>query len=75
MKTHGAEVQLYSLNSALYWRGVVNAKPWAALVPEVTRYPLYSRLGGPQSSSGRVRKMWPPTGIRLPERPVPSESL
>ena len=28
----------------------------AALSPEKTRYPLYRRLGGPQSRSGRVRK-------------------
>ena len=30
------------------------------LTPEKTRYPLYSRLGGPQGWSGRVRKISPP---------------
>ena len=29
----------------------------AALPPGKTRYPLYRRLGGPQSRSGRVRKI------------------
>ena len=28
-----------------------------------TRYPLYRRLGGPQSRSGRVRKTSPPPGF------------
>jgi len=28
-----------------------------ALLPEKTRYPLYTRLGGPQSRSGQVRKI------------------
>jgi hypothetical protein len=32
----------------------------AALPPGKTRYPLYSRLGGPQGRSGRVRKISPP---------------
>ena len=35
----------------------------AALPPGKTRYPLYSRLGGPQSRSGRVRKISPPPGF------------
>ena len=35
----------------------------AALPPEKTRYPLYSRLGGPQGRSGRVRKISPPPGF------------
>ena len=35
----------------------------AALVPGMTRYPLYRRLGGPQSRSGRVRKISPPPGF------------
>ena len=29
----------------------------AALLPGVTRYPLYRRLGGPQGWSGHVRKI------------------
>jgi hypothetical protein len=39
------------------------------------RYPFYRRVGGPQCRSGRVRKIWPPTGIRLPDRPARSKSL
>ena len=35
----------------------------AALPPGKTRYPLYRRLGGPQSRSGRVRKISPPPGF------------
>jgi len=35
----------------------------AALRPEMTRYPLYRRLGGPQGRSGRVRKISPPPGF------------
>ena len=47
----------------------------AALPPRKTRYPLYGRLGGPQSQSGQVRKISPPTGIRSPDRSARSESL
>jgi hypothetical protein len=35
----------------------------AALPPGKTRYPLYTRLGGPQSRSGRVRKISPLPGL------------
>jgi hypothetical protein len=35
----------------------------AALPPGKTRYPLYRRLGGPKSRSGRVRKISPPPGF------------
>jgi len=35
----------------------------AALPPRKTRYPLYRRLGGHQSQSGRVRKIRPPPGF------------
>ena len=35
----------------------------AALPPGKTRYPLYRRLDGPQSRSGRVRKISPPPGF------------
>ena len=35
----------------------------AALPPGETRYPLYRRLFGPQSRSGQVRKISPPTGF------------
>jgi len=45
----------------------------AALPPGKTRYPLYRRLGGPQSRSGQVRKISSPTGIRSPTvQPVAS---
>jgi hypothetical protein len=40
-----------------------------------TRYPLYRGMNGLQVSSGRARKISPPTGIRSPARPVRSESL
>jgi hypothetical protein len=35
----------------------------AALPPEMTRYPQYRRLGGPQGRSGRVLKFSPPPGF------------
>ena len=35
----------------------------AVLPPGKTRYPLYSRLGGPQGRSGQVRKNSPPPGF------------
>ena len=35
----------------------------AALPPGKSRYPLCRRLGGPQSRSGRVRKISPPQGF------------
>jgi hypothetical protein len=51
----------------------------AALFPGKTRYPLNTRLDGPQSRSRRVRKITPPphthTEIRSPDSPVRSEPL
>jgi hypothetical protein len=35
----------------------------AALPPGKTRYPLYRRLGGPQSRSRQVRKISLPSGF------------
>ena len=35
----------------------------AALPPEMTRYPLYRKLGGPQARSGRMRIISPPPGF------------
>ena len=35
-------------------------RPGRALPPGKTRYPLYRRLGGPQSRSGRVENLAPP---------------
>ena len=40
-----------------------------------TQYPLYRKLGGPQGRFGQVQKISPPTGIRSPDRPAPSQSL
>jgi hypothetical protein len=37
--------------------------------------PLYMRLGGPQSQSGQVQKISPPTRIRFPDHPARGESL
>jgi hypothetical protein len=51
------------------------SRPNHTLPPGKTRYPLYRRLGGPQSRSGKVRKISPPTGIRSPDRPARSQSL
>ena len=34
-----------------------------SLPPRKTRYPLYKRLGGPQSQSGQVQKILPPSGF------------
>ena len=47
----------------------------AVIAPGKSQYPLYRWLGGPQSWSGRVRKLSPHTGIRSPDRPACSESL
>jgi hypothetical protein len=35
----------------------------AALLPGMTRYPLYRRLGKPQGRSGRMLKISPPPGF------------
>ena len=51
-----------SLNSALDGVGGQRHAP-AALAPGKTWYPLCRRLGGPQSRSGRVRKISPPPGF------------
>jgi hypothetical protein len=34
-----------------------------ALLPVMTQYPLYKRLGGPQGGPGRVRKISPTPGF------------
>ena len=48
----------FSLTSALIGEGG-QRHALAALTPGKTRYPLYRRLGEPQSPSGRVRKISP----------------
>ena len=47
-----------SLTSALDRVGGQRHAP-TALLPGKTRYPLFRRLGGPQSLSGRMRKISP----------------
>ena len=47
---------------------------FALLQGRDTQYLLYRRLSGPQSQSGRVWKISPPTGYRPPHRPPSSES-
>jgi hypothetical protein len=39
------------------------SRPGRSLPPGKTRYPIYSRLGGPQGRSGHVRKISPPPGF------------
>jgi hypothetical protein len=39
------------------------SRPGLSLPSGKTRYPLYRRLGGPQSRSGQVRKILPPPGF------------
>jgi len=57
----------------MWW--MANATPRPLYPPGKTRYPLYRRLGEPQTRSGQVRKISPPTGIRSPDRPARRESL
>ena len=63
-----------SLTSALYGAGGQRYAP-AALLPEVTRYPMNTRLGGPQGRSGQARKISPTPRIRFPVRSTRSQSL
>jgi len=63
-----------SLTSALDGVGDQRHVP-VALPPGKIRYPLYRRLTGSHSRSGRVRKISPPTGIRSPSRPARIQSL
>jgi hypothetical protein len=41
----------------------VSVTPRSLFTPGKTRYPLHRWLGGPQSWSGRVRKISPPSGF------------
>jgi hypothetical protein len=69
---------MYSSTLSLTWAldGVGGQRDAsAAFPPGKTRYPLYRRLGGLQSQSGRVRKISPPTGIGSADRPARSELL
>jgi hypothetical protein len=51
------------------------SRPSRSLSSGKTRYPLYRKLGGPQSRSWQVRKISTPTGIGSPYLPAPSQSL
>jgi len=53
----------------------ISVTPRPLFTPGKTRYPLYTRLGGPQGRSGQVRQISSPTGIRSPDHPVRSQSL
>jgi len=39
------------------------SRPGRSLPPGKSRYPLYSRLGGPQGQSGQMRNISPPPGF------------
>jgi len=51
----GVKVQLYSFFNL----GAGQRQALAALLPGISRYPLYRQLGGTHSRSGRVRKILP----------------
>jgi rRNA maturation protein Nop10 len=70
--------QRYS--STLSLTSVLDGGEWLTprpgrFTPGKTRYPLYRRLGGQQSRSGRVRKISSPPGFDPADRPARSESL
>jgi hypothetical protein len=48
---------------ALEGGGASASRPGRSLLPGKTRYPLYTRLDGPQGRSGEVRKISPPPGL------------
>ena len=50
-------------NLGARWRRVVNARSGRFNPGKDTRYPLYRRLGGPQSWSGRLLKISFPEGF------------
>ena len=63
----GVEVQLYSfLNPSARWGGWSTPRPGCFTPGKETQYLLYSRLGGPQGRSGRVRKISPPYRDSIP---------
>ena len=51
------------LTSVLEEREGSASRPGRTLPPGKTRYPLYRKLGGPQSRSGQVRKISTPPGF------------
>jgi hypothetical protein len=72
----GVEVLPYSFfNIGARLCGSSSLRPGRFTLEKETRYPLYRRLGGPQSRSGRVRNLSPPPGFDPRTVPVRSESL
>jgi hypothetical protein len=60
----GVDVELYSFfNLSARWELGGQRHAQVALPPGKNRYPLYTRLGEPQSRSGRVQKMSPTPGF------------
>ena len=52
-----------SLTSVLDVSGWLTLRPRRFIPGKETQYPFYERLGGPQRSSGRVRKILPLPGF------------
>jgi len=68
---HKGTEREYKFSSALPLTSALDGGGWstpplAAVPPGKTRYPLYSRLGGPHDRSGRIRSISHPTAIRSP---------
>jgi hypothetical protein len=66
----------YRYSSTLSLTSALDGDRWST--PRLRRYTAgkltrYRRLGGPQTRSGRVRKISPPTGIRSSDRRVSTE--
>ena len=51
------------MTTALEGGGGSASRPGRYLAPRKTWYPLYRRLGGPQSRSGQLRRISPPPGF------------
>ena len=63
-RPYGPEGELYPfMTTALEGVEGSASRPGRSLPPEKTRYPLSSRLGGPQGRSGQVREKSPPPGF------------
>ena len=56
---------LFLLTSSVDWSGWLTPRPGRVTPGKKTRYPLYRRLGGLQSPSGRARKNFSPPGFDL----------
>jgi len=64
-----------SLTSALDRGGWSTPRSYCFAPWKESRYPFYTKLGGPQGRSGRVRKGSSYNYIRSPDRPASTESL